>query len=126
MINFEELPNDFEVRYRFYSEAEGGRNAQQFFQGYRCDWVYADFEGAEPRQVWMIWPIFVDESGQFVPENAPVDVEGTARMMIVNEELRQTIHKGRIRPGVKGFFVEGQKKVAEATVIRVPNLAKEN
>src|SRR5207249_1538836 len=101
------LPNDFEVHYRILSEAEGGRKTQQVFQGYRCDWVYADFEAAEPRRVWMIWPFFVDENGQFVAENAPVNVEGTARMMIVNEDLRQTVHKDRIRPGVKGFFVEG-------------------
>lgn len=126
MINFEDLPNDFEVRYRFYSEAEGGRKAQQFFQGYRCDWVYADFEASEPRQAWMIWPIFVDESGQFVPENAPVDFEGIPRMMIVDEELRQNIHKDRIRLSVKGFFVEGGKKVAEATVIHVVDLAEQN
>ena len=124
MINFEELPNDFEVRYRFYSEAEGGRKSQQFFQGYRCDWVYADFEADEPRQVWMIWPIFIDDNGQFVPESARVNLEGTAHMMIVNEDLRQTVHKDRIRPGVKGFFVEGPIKVAEAIVTRVGSLQK--
>lgn len=123
MIDFSKLQNDFEVRYRFLSEAEGGRKSQSIHQGYRCDWVYAEFEEIEPNQAWIIWPLFVYESGEFVPEGDQVANQGAAHMMVVDKELRQTVHRERIRLGTKGFFVEGGKKVAEATVVRIVDLA---
>ena len=125
MIEFDELRNDFEVSYRFLLDVEGGRKNQNIYQGYRCDWVYADFEEAEPRQAWMIWPLFLNANGEFVPKGTQVPSSGIAHMMIVDLELRRTIHRDRIRPGVKGFFVEGLHKVAEATVVRVVELSRD-
>ena len=124
-MEFENLPNDFEVSYRFFAEAEGGRRNQTFYQGYRCDWIYADFEKSEPQQSWMIWPVFLDPNGEFVTEGSEVPISGKAQMMIVDKELRRSLHRGRVRLGVKGFFVEGLKKVAEATVVRVVDLLRD-
>lgn len=45
-------------------------------------------------------------------------------MFILNDDLRQTEHRHRIRVGTKGYFVEGPKPVAVAEVIRVVELAK--
>ena len=43
-------------------------------------------------------------------------------MWILIPERRAEIHRNRIRVGVQGFFMEGSKKVAEATVTCVVNL----
>ncbi|HEV8725431.1 MAG TPA: hypothetical protein VGW77_32840 [Candidatus Binatia bacterium] len=43
-------------------------------------------------------------------------------MWIVNQDLKATIHRIRIKIGVKGFFMEGGKRVAEAEVTRIAGL----
>ena len=65
----------------------------------------------------MIWAEYEDEDGQPLPVGALVLLQGTARMYIASDELRQQIHRKRIRIGTKGFFMEGAKKIAEAEVI---------
>jgi hypothetical protein len=70
----------------------------------------------------MIWPFFEDNRGIILEEKVRVPVEGTARMWIVNQDLKATIHRIRIKIGVKGFFMEGGKRVAEAEVTRIAGL----
>ncbi|MBL8182150.1 MAG: hypothetical protein JNL64_11145 [Blastocatellia bacterium] len=123
MIDFESLTNDFEVQYRFYSSEEGGRQGPAL-QGYRCDWQYADIIEERPDQVWMIWPIFLDSNGRFLPENTEVPNQGIAQMLIVDKGLKESVHKNRIRVGIRGYFVEGLKRIAEASVTRVVDLAQ--
>ena len=121
---FEDIRNDFEVRYRFLSPEEGGRKITTFYQGYRSDWSY-DGHNIDKDGIFMIWPIFINENGVAFEKDVLVPNEGIARMFIVNAELRKTLHKTRIKVGAKGFFMEGPNRVAEATVIRVVGLAED-
>jgi hypothetical protein len=67
----------------------------------------------------MIWPIFVDDAGAVRDLDEFVPSEGTAYMHIVNDELRVSFHAKRIEPGVRGYFMEGPHRVAEATVTKL-------
>jgi hypothetical protein len=111
-------PPDFEVRYRFFKPEEGGRYCGPPWQHYRGDWSYAE----TPAELYMIHPEFIDENGERIPDGLPVPWEGRATMWVLIPERRAEIHRARIQVGVQGFFMEGNRKVAEATVIRVLNL----
>jgi len=43
-------------------------------------------------------------------------------MWILIPEMRAEIHRARIQPGVRGYFMEGGRRVAEAVVTRVIGL----
>jgi hypothetical protein len=109
---------DFEVRYRFYSATEGGRKTGPPFQHYRCDWAY-DGDDISITGIYMIYPEFVAADGSVLPEDVPVPVSGTATMWILSPELQSGIHARRVKEGVRGFFMEGGHRVAEATVTRI-------
>lgn len=115
-------PADFEVHYRFYTVEEGGRRKGPPFQGYRCDWAY-EGDDIGKTGIYMIGPEFMDANGVDIPEGIPVSVTGIARMWIVSDELRVSIHRNRIREGVKGYFMEGNHRVAEAVVTRLIGIA---
>jgi hypothetical protein len=66
----------------------------------------------------MIWPIFVNEDGIPLRNGTQVPAEGAARMLVVDDQLRESVHRQRLAVGVKGFLVEGSKRVAEATVTK--------
>jgi hypothetical protein len=112
-----EVPKDFEVQYRFYSSDEGGRKTGPPYQGYRCDWLYDGYP--VEKGIYMVWPVFLDETGSILDTGAPVADDGTAQMLIVNDELRVSLHAKRLKPGVRGYFMEGPRRVAEATVTRL-------
>jgi len=116
-----DTPHDFEVRYRFLSADEGGRDSGAPFQGYRCDWAY-DGDDITKTGIYMIWPFFEDAQGNVFEEKVRVPVEGIARMWIVNKDLKDVVHRKRIKPGLKGFFMEDEKRVAEAEVTRIVGL----
>lgn len=111
---------DFRVRYRFLSEAEGGRKTLPF-QHIRSDFLY---EGDDPQAdgIWCIWPEFVSADGAVLSDNQPVPVEGLADMFILNVKLRAE-HAKRIHVGAKGYFVEGHKRTAACEVVAVLGLA---
>lgn len=114
-----EQVNDFEVTYKFFTKEEGGRQSGLPFQGYRCDWLY---DGDDPSDgVYMIHPEFLGKNGEVLEKEKPVPSQGTARMKIIFEEMRK-YHQERIGEGVKGYFVEGSKKIAEATVTKILGL----
>ena len=115
----EEVRKDFEVRYRFLTAAEGGRKTGPPGQGYRSDWSYEDKGIRDTGRLYVIWPIFLDETGKIIEPNTFVPMEGIAQMFILNDELRNSLHLGRIAPGVRGYFMEGPNRVAEATVTRL-------
>ncbi len=101
---------DFRVTYRLFTTEEGGRKTAAY-QHIRWDFRY---EGTV--ETWMIWPEFLDPDGQMVP-NGPFSPVGQANMFIINPERRE-FHRQRIRPGVRGFFLEG-KPVGVCEVIEV-------
>lgn len=115
---------DFRVKYRFFTPAEGGR-MNPALQGYRSDWVYADdyaaWEARDQKnslQLYMIWPWAVDEYGLEYSPYEFMPSEGFADMHILVDEMR-SVHRRKIRVGVKGYFVEGPRRVAEAEVIDI-------
>ena len=110
------LKADFEAEYVFLTREEGGRQAPPF-QGYRCDFMY---EGDPPEDgVFMIWPRFLNDEGNELPDGAPVAVSGMAQMFIVSPKLRGELHQKRIKEGTGFFMVEGTRKVAKGKVRRV-------
>jgi hypothetical protein len=72
----------------------------------------------------MIWPIFLDESGSILDTGARVANEGRAQMLIVNEDLRRSLHANRLEVGARGYFMEGPHRVAEATVTKLLAIAE--
>ena len=112
-------PADFRVKYRFYGTEEGGRKVLPF-QGLRSDFWY-ESDDHEMSGVFMIWPEFEDAEGNVVlKNNEPVLPTGTARMWIVNKQLRP-YHQKRIKVGTKGYFIEG-KRTADCEVIEILRL----
>lgn len=113
-------PADFKVRYRFYREDDGGLKSIPF-QGYRSDFWYP-YDAHYPTSIYMIWPEFEDEHGSIITEkNNPVPATGIARMWILVPEMRN-YHKDKIHIGLKGYFMEGERKVAECEVIEINGL----
>src|SRR5687768_6917942 len=113
-MNYAELrkhPADFEVRYRFFTQEEGGRISGPAWQHYRCDWAYADDDITETG-IYMIHPEFTAEDGSVLAEGFPVPWSGTATMWILVPEMRAEIHRARIAEGVRGYFMGGSHRVA--------------
>ena len=112
---------DFRVKYRFFTKEEGGRESGAPYNNYRSDWLY---EGDDVQKVGlsMVWPFFEDSNGDFIHDEILVPMEGTARMFILVPESREKTHRNRIKLGVRGYFMEGSKKVAQAEVIEIVEL----
>ena len=91
------------------------------YQGLKRDWAYVG-DDINKTGIYMIWAELEDGDGQPLPVGILVPLQGTARMYIASDELRQQIHRKRIRIGTKGFFMEGARKIAEAEVISIVNL----
>ncbi|MCC8411059.1 hypothetical protein LJ707_19115 [Mucilaginibacter sp. UR6-1] len=109
------LPN-IRVKYRFKSEAEGGRKSLPY-QGIRFDFSYD-----ESNNLYIIYPEFEDENGYIIlKDNIPVPCVGTALMWIINPESIP-FHQEKIQIGTKGFFREGDNIIAECEVIEVIDL----
>ena len=111
---------DFNVDYRLYSQSEGGRKVT--FQHLRCDFLY-DGDDPEVDGLYMIYPEFLDESGNPIKTDVIVPLEGRASMWIVVDEMR-TIHKERITVGTKGYFMEGSRRIGEVTVTEIVDINK--
>jgi len=112
---------DFIVQYCFFSEEEGGRKTGNPVQGYRSDFMYSGDE--DKKQLWMIWPEFLDEKNNVIlDKSVRVSNSGKAKMWIINEANHE-LHKSRIKIGLKGYFMEGPRKVAECEVIQIVNLS---
>jgi translation elongation factor EF-Tu-like GTPase len=104
-------PPDFRARVRFLSQEEGGRKSP-VFQGYRPDLAYK--EGAF--ELFMIWPRFLDDALKEREEKTAVPNLSLADFYIVNQRLKEEVHRQRIKPGTELWVCEGQKKVAEVVV----------
>jgi hypothetical protein len=113
-------PPDFRVSYRFYDESEGGRKTTPG-QGYRSDfWYY--HEEQPNHSIYMIWPEFEDQKGNVITDTEErVKTTGTARMWVIIPKMRQ-MHRDKITIGLKGYFMEGSRRVAECEVIEIVGL----
>ena len=114
-------PQDFNIKYKFYSTEEGGRRLLPR-QGYRCDFSYAG-DDIKEIGIFAIHPEFEDEEGNIILDNnRPINNSGTARMWILFEEMRERVHKHRIKVGTKGYFMEGSRRVGEVEVTKIVGL----
>ncbi len=114
------LAPDFQVSYRLFSAEEGGRKTPHF-QHIRWDFSYEDEKVGKPNQVFIIWPEFVSDSGQILPEGEPMPKQGLADMFIVNPAFR-AFHSQHAKVGVRGYFREGSRKIALYEVVEILEL----
>lgn len=114
-------PADFEAVVRILPPEQGGRQTPPF-NSIRWDFCYA--EDDPENGIWMIWPDFVDERGNSLPEDRPlpVDVEIRAQFRIVDDKLREKFHRPRLREGTRFYCHEGPKRVAEGRVTQIMGL----
>ncbi|MDR1528903.1 MAG: hypothetical protein LBS40_00530 [Burkholderiales bacterium] len=113
------IADDFEATIRIFAEAEGGGKTSAF-NGIRWDFSYADATD----QLCMIWPDFSSPSGDGLPKDQPLpfSTELSARMTIVIDEMREQVHRNRIKPGVEFYCHEGPKRMAIGRVTRITGL----
>lgn len=106
-------PPDFLVRYRLHAPSEGGRKLT--FQHLRCDFLDA---GDVPARdgIYMIHPEFLDAAGEPLPKDRPVPLMGRASMWILVAEMRASVHGARLGVGVRGYFVEGARRIGDVEV----------
>lgn len=114
-------PDDFEAVIRIYTAAEGGRQSPPF-NGIRWDSAYADDPPA--KELFMIYPDFYDDHGDSLPMDRPLplSIDLPARMVVLNDPLRITLHRSRIREGTRFYRQEGPKRVSEGRVTRITGL----
>ena len=117
-----DAPDDFEADIRILREDEGGRKTP-VCNSIRWDFCYRGEGSIEP-YIHMIWPDFIDSRGNSLPEDEmlPVDHTLKARLTILSDEVRQTIHRDRIKVGVRFYCQEASKRVAEGIVTRITGL----
>ncbi|GAA3918057.1 hypothetical protein [Hymenobacter algoricola] len=111
------LPPDFRVSYRIFSAEEGGRKTPAH-QHSRWDFRYDD--PAVSTSTFMIWPEVLLPNGDPVPDG-PIPTYGLADMFILLPQAR-AFHQLHIRPGVRGCFVEGTRRVGACEVVEVLGL----
>ena len=118
------LAPDFEGEVRFLTAEEGGRTGRwgPVRQGYRCD-VHWDDDSSD--LLWMIWPMFLDESGQKLPKGAVVPEVSRAHFYIVSEATRATVYQQWLREGAGFHLCEGARRVAACRVIKILRLHEE-
>lgn len=110
---------DFRVKYKFRSPENGGRKTGEPYQGIRSDFSFVE---ETENKMYMIWPEFEDSEGNVLLYNdKSVPNQGTARMWIINNEMRP-LHYDKIKIGVKGNFREGAMFSADCEVIEVLHL----
>lgn len=111
-------PADFRVKYEFYPLEQTGRTCLPH-QGIRLDFTYYPF--SNEAKAFMIWPEFETEDQNVILDTSiSVPKTGTARMWIINPELR-ALHRQHLTPGVKGHLLEG-KKIADCEVTELLGL----
>lgn len=116
-VSVPRFPHDFEADLRFLSPEEGGRQGP-VFQGYPPDMRY----DGDTDALWMVRPIFLAADGTIIPGDVPIRGKVSARMYIVVDEMRTTVHRQRLREGIKFFLHEGSHVVAEGVVTKIAAL----
>lgn len=123
MRNVYPIPGDFEAIIRILTESEGGGKTSPF-NGIRWDFCYASDDVLD--QLYMIRPDFYGPNRDSLSLHSPLPrgVELPARMIIVVDEMREVIHRSRIKPGTQFYCHEGAKRVAIGRVTCITGLHK--
>lgn len=87
------------------------------FNGIRWDLCYPEDvdERGLAKKISMVWPEFVDETGNPIPANAPLQGNLHARMHVLVPEMVAQ-HRQRLQVGDRFFCTEGPRRVAEGVV----------
>jgi translation elongation factor EF-Tu-like GTPase len=115
------LSDDFEALIRIYRADEGGRKTPPF-NGMRWDFAYEGDSISD--SMYMIYPDFYDSEGNSLATDQALSVGADlpARMHILNDEFRVSIHRQRVQVGTRFFCQEGPKAVASGVVTRITHL----
>jgi translation elongation factor EF-Tu-like GTPase len=112
--------DDFEARIRVFTAAEGGRKTP-VFNGIRWDFAYLD--DPDVNCLYCIYPDFYAENGDSLSdEPIPIDVELPARMYILRDDMRCSVHRSRLAVGTEFYCQEGGTRVAHGIVTRITGL----
>ena len=124
MARIHKGPHDFEAMIRILRPAEGGRLTATF-NGVRWDFAYA--VNQPPGKLYVVYPDFCDAHGDSRPTDQalPVGIEIPARMVLLFDEMREKLHRARIREGVRFYCHEGGRRVAEGRITKVTGLFNE-
>ncbi len=110
---------DFIVEYEIdlCDELEGSKPGQ----GMRVDFLY-DGDDPQVEGIHMIWPEFLDDSGQVIRDTTPgiIALRGRANMWILDQNRRH-YHADRIEIGTKGIWWRGGR-IAYVTVVNKDGL----
>ena len=117
------MPNlapDFEADVRFLTPGEGGRSGQYgpVKQGYRCD---IHFDDDRSDLLWMIWPKFLNESGQEVESGTIIPQMSRAHFYIVNPTSKPLLYRRWLRENAWFHLREGGRQVAACRVTKLLN-----
>ncbi|MCY7356198.1 MAG: hypothetical protein LH609_01770 [Rudanella sp.] len=105
------------MTYRLYTLDEGGRRTPAF-QGIRWDFMYDEHQGS----LCIIYPEITDLTLQTpFPAETAIPEYGMATMWIVNTSSRP-FHQQWIQVGTRGYFMEGNRKIAVCEVTRIIGL----
>lgn len=87
------------------------------FNGIRWDFcLVKDLdEQGKPREISMVWPEFVDDLGNAIPANVPLQGRLHALMHILVPEMVEK-HRQRLQVGSRFVCTEGARPVAEGVV----------
>ena len=87
------------------------------FNGIRWDFCLIEDLDAhgKAREVSMVWPEFVDDSGASIPANVPLQGRLHALMHIVVPEMVEK-HRQRLHVGLRFVCTEGSRPVAEGGI----------
>lgn len=106
-------PYDFIVQYELIDQVD---HNVKITQGMRSDFC---FENEYLDCGYMIWPEFVNKSGEVVQDsNEVISKSGYAHMWILIEESRVEL-KEKLKVGAIGYFLFGSHKVARAEIVNI-------
>lgn len=109
---------DFEADVLFLTPEEGGRTERwgPVRQPYRCD-IHWDDDPSEV--IWMIWPMFLDDSGRELPTGTVVQQVSRAHFYVGTEATKPILYQHWLREGRRFHLTEGRHRVAACIVTKV-------
>lgn len=109
------LNPDFQAKIKLLTKEEGGREMLPF-QGYRCNLAY---DGEPINYQFSIWPEFLDEEKNPIPEKTFLEQHECYADFYIFARETVTIHKNKIKIGVKFNMMEGRMIVGKGIVTDV-------
>lgn len=118
MKNFDGI-EDFEANIEILSSEEGGRTTPAF-NGIRWDFCYSEDDVKDG--LYMIHPDFFGTDGESLEGQLPIGKPLNARMKIIVEEMKEKMHRKRIKVGTEFYCHEGARRVAKGKVSKITGL----